>query len=424
MPQYAARAAADVECGLIFTRCWGMRQKYVVPAAVLMISLLMATWLVLQEEPALINQTTPPTMLVDVVRAQKSSATITVSAQGTAIPRTQTLVMSEVSGLIVAVSEAFVAGGFFKKGDVLVRIDDRNYQAEVKRAVAAVAAAETTVARETGLADYAKEDWERSKSVLSSSKAATELALRKPQMAEAFASLEFARADLEKRESDLDRTVIKAPYDGLVREKRADLGQFVNAGTPLASTFSVDVAEIRLPLPDRELPFLNLDEHQLRMGLGPRVELTAVIGGSLRAWQGKLVRTEGVFDERSRVLYVVAEVRDPYNQRASIWPQPLRVGTFVQAMIAGESLSDVIRLPRSVLRGDSTVWTVTAKNTLMPATVNVVRADERDILISSGLEAGQLVCTSLLDNPLTGTPVRYERIDETTFGMNVQTTDL
>ena len=121
--------------------------------------------------------------------------------------------------------------------------------------------------------------------MLNSSKAASDLALRKPQVLEAYAQLEFAKADLEKRQGDLDRTQIRAPYDGLVREKLADIGQFVNAGSPIAATFAVDVAEIRLPLPDKELPFLELDNVVFEAGEGPKVNVSAVIGGQVNFWE-------------------------------------------------------------------------------------------------------------------------------------------
>jgi len=396
-----------------------MLQKFTLPFAILGVSGAVATLLYLQAEPPQTNEIEQPTMLVDVVRARLDSAQVVVKAQGTVSPRTQTTMISEVAGLIMEVSPAFVAGGFFSKGDVLIRIDDRNYRAEVKRAEAAVAAAKTTINRETGLAEFAREDWERAKKLLNSSKAASDLALRKPQLAEAYAQFEFAKADLEKRLGDLDRTVIRAPYNGLVREKLADLGQFVNAGLPVASTFAVDVAEIRLPLPDKELPFLDLNNTTLKQGRGPKVTFTASIGGRTRSWTGSIIRTEGVFDERSRVLYVVAQIDDPYNQRSSTWQHPLRIGTFVEAMIEGEVLENVIRLPRSVLRGDNRVWSVTAGNTLQPVVVEIVRADERSILISSGLTDGQLICTTLLENPLPGTPVRFDQDLGPRVGMNL-----
>jgi len=395
-----------------------MSQKFILPLVIVGVSIALASFLYLQKKPPRTAEAEKPTMLVNVVRAQRGVTEISVNAQGSVIPRTETTMVSEVAGLIIEVSPAFVAGGFFSKGDLLVRIDDRNYRAEVKRAEAAVAAAQTTINRETGLAEFAREDWERAKKLLNSSKVASDLALRKPQLAEAFAQLEFARADLEKRLGDLDRTVIRAPYDGLVREKLADVGQFVNAGSPIASTFSVDVAEVRLPLPDKELPFLDLDDARFETGQGPLVTLSADIGGRTNTWTGRIVRTEGVFDERSRVLYVVAQVEDPYNRHGNRWQHPLRMGTFVHARIAGEELDNVIRLPRSVLRGNNRVWTISSEDTLKPVDVQIVRSDENSILVSSGLTDGQLICTTLLDNPLPGTPVRYEAAPTTSLGVN------
>lgn len=385
-----------------------MTSKITLPLIILSISAAIASLLILQKEPPRTVDSERPTMLVDVVRARSGSTQVVINAQGTVVPRTQTTMVSEVAGLITEVSPAFVAGGFFSKGDLLVRIDDRNYRAEVKRAEASVAAAQTKIDQETGLAEFAKTDWERARKLLNSSKAASDLALRKPQVLEAYAQLEFAKADLEKRQGDLDRTQIRAPYDGLVREKLADIGQFVNAGSPIAATFAIDVAEIRLPLPDKELPFLELDNVVFEAGEGPKVNVSAVIGGQVNFWDGRIVRTEGVFDEKSRVLYVVAQIGDPYNRLNSRWTQPLRMGTFVKARIAGSDLDDVVRLPRSVLRGNSRVWTVTDENTLKPVEVSIVRSDEKYVFIGSGLLDDQLICTTLLDNPLPGTPVRYE----------------
>jgi RND family efflux transporter MFP subunit len=325
--------------------------------------------------------------------------------------------------LITGVSPSFIAGGFFQKGDVLVRIDDRNYRADVKRAQASVATAQTLVTREAGLADYALADWERAKSLFQSSKAASDLALRKPQLAEAIANLDFAQAELDKRTGDLDRTVIRAPYDGLVREKRADIGQYVAAGTQLAVTFAVDIAEVRLPLPDSELPYLDLRDDHLSSGSGPEVILRAEIGGTENTWRGKIVRTEGVFDERSRVLYLVAQVVDPYNRQGQMWPYPLRMGTFVEATIAGRVAENIIKLPRSVLRHGDEVWIVNSDNELVPKRIELLRSDEGSIYVSGGINTDDLVCVTLLDNPLPGTRVRFSNPADLQLGINTDGND-
>lgn len=400
-----------------------MLNKLFIPALIVAFSIAGALWMYSQQSEPKTIQPELPVMLVDVIKAKSTLVQIEVKALGTVTPRTQTTLVSEVSGLITGVSPSFIAGGFFAKGDVLVRIDDRNYRADVKRAQASVATAQTLVTREAGLADYALADWERAKSLFQSSKAASDLALRKPQLAEAIANLDFAEAELDKRTGDLDRTVIRAPYDGLVREKRADIGQYVAAGTQLAVTFAVDIAEIRLPLPNSELPFLDLREDHLTSGSGPAVTLTAEIGGVENTWHGKIVRTEGVFDERSRVLYLVAQIADPYNRQEQMWPYPLRMGTFVQATIAGRIAENIIKLPRSVLRHGNEIWIVNSDNELVPKRVELLRSDESSIYVSGGINSDDLVCLTLLDNPLPGTRVRFSNPAELQLGINTDGND-
>jgi len=385
-----------------------MLKKILLPILILLLSAAAATWMTRQNPAPATIKAIAPVMLIDVIKATRSTVHINVSAQGTSSPGTRTTLVSEVSGLIEEVSPSFLAGGFFKKGDILVKIDSRNYRADLKRAQASVATARSNLEKETGLAEYAARDWKRAQSVINSKKTATKLALREPQMAEARANLEFALADLEKRQGDLDRTTIRAPYNGLVREKLADIGQYVTAGSQLAITFAVDIAEIRLPLPDSELPFINLPTRDSGIASYPEVKLSARVGGTQHIWTGRIVRTEGVFDEKTRVLYLVAQVIDPYNQEQKRWAEPLRFGTFLQAEITGQQAENIIVLPRSVLRNDNEVWTVKSDNTLVSNVVTVMRADENFIYVSAGLNPNQLVCTTLIDNPLPGIAVRYE----------------
>lgn len=362
---------------------------------ILCLCLAAALWMVLQKPKPSVRSPQPPVLLVDVVAVERRDINLTVQANGTVSPRTQTTLVSEVSGQIIEVAENFVSGGFFSQGDLLLRIDDRNYKAELKRAQSAIAAARTKVTQEQGQADYA-----RRTEAMRPDQAATDLALRKPQLAEAKANLEFALAELEKRQGDLDRTVIRAPYDGMIRAKLSDVGQFVSGGTRLAEVFAVDAVEIRLPLPDRDLPHVDLNS-------SPRVELSAELGDEVQTWYGEIVRTEGVFDEKSRVLYAVARVEDPYNRRGESWPYPLRVGTFVEASIAGRNVDNIVVLPRNVLRADNKVWTVGGNNELLPRQVSVLRADEDKVYIDGGLEGVSLVCLTTLENPLPGTVVRF-----------------
>ena len=378
-----------------------MLRKFALPIVVLLGALLITSWLIVQRPVPAQKRPDPPVLFVDAIVAELASVQLKVHALGSVTPRTETSLTGEVAGQIVEVFPQFVSGGFFKRGDLLVKIDDRTYRAEVKRSQAAVAAAETLITREQGLSDYALQDYRR----LNPDKEATDLALRKPQLAEARANLQSALADLERKEGDLERTVVRAPYDGMIRQKLADVGQFVGAGTQLAVIFASDVAEIRLPLPDKDLPFVDLKAQ-------PPVEVTANIGGTDYYWRGKIVRTEGVFDEQSRVLYVVAQVADPYNQDGESWAYPLRIGTFVGANIDGRRADNLVVLPRSALRRDNRVWTIDSNHRLVPKTVSVLRTDASSVYINRGLEDNELVCLTLLENPLPGTVVRHVEAEE------------
>ncbi len=378
--------------------------RFALPILVL-IAAIAAAWTLAVSRPQVAQvPVAPPALLVEVATAERVPVTYTVRSQGTVSPRTSTTLVSEVSGPILDVAPAFVSGGFFRKGDVLVRIDPRNYRTNVKRASAAVARAKTQVATENALAGYAYEDWQRLRSLDAATGPASDLTLRKPQLAEAIADLESAEADMEKAVEDLRRTIIRAPYDGMVRSKRADVGQFVNTGTALADTFATDYAEVRLPLNQNDLQYLDLPDWNTG-DLELPATLSAEFGGSIHEWDATVVRSEGVFDESRRVLHVVAQVADPYDtaQNARV---PLRIGTFVSAEISGRAGGDLVVIPRHALRRGETLWVVGEDLTIHPRQVEIARSDEDFAYISQGVEHGERYCLTPPDQPLPGMKVR------------------
>jgi RND family efflux transporter MFP subunit len=339
-------------------------------------------------------------VLVEAIPAELSTLNFIVHSQGAVEPRTETTLVAEVSGQIVSVSPNFIAGGFFREGEVLMQIDPSDYETALLRAQAALASRRAQYADQKARSEQALKDWEN----LGRQGEPSDLVLRKPQLAEAQAGVQAAEAELQQAERDLQRTRIRVPYDGLVREKRVDVGQFVAAGTPLGVTFAIDIAEIRLPLSGSDLDYLNLPS-ATRLDNAQRVPvtLTADEGGVGGAWQGQIVRTEGVIDRTSRVLYAVAEVVDPYGVLGRSDRQELKVGTFVRAEIQGRQAEDVVVLPRAVLRPDQTVLIANAERRLEVRPVTVARAEPRKVYISSGIEAGELVITTSMDAPIPGT---------------------
>ncbi|MDE0061950.1 MAG: efflux RND transporter periplasmic adaptor subunit [Gammaproteobacteria bacterium] len=393
-----------------------MLRRIVTPIAVLIVAIGIGSALVLNRPEAKQQPRQPPVLLVDTLTATRVPTTFTVTTQGEVAPRTETTLISEVSGQIVEVSPSFVSGGFFREGELLVRIDPRIYDARVKRARANVAAARTQVATENAMAGYALEDWRRLQELREDDnwqrehtgrghtrEAPSDLTLRKPQLAAAIAQLESAEAELVEAEGDLERTSIRAPYSGMVREKLSDVGQYVRVGDRMASVFAVDYAEVRLPLTQADLQFLELPRSS---GAAPvSVTLTARVAGMDQQWDGAVTRTEGVFDSRTRVLYAVAQVQDPYGIE-NAHPEPLRIGTFVNAEIQGRNAGALFAVPRHALYRGTTVWLVDDNNRLEAADVGIVRADTDYVYVDRGLEVGDRICITPMEQPLPGMPVR------------------
>lgn len=340
---------------------------------------------------------------VDVVVAEKETIRIPVQAQGTVSPLQQTLLVAEVQGRIVEVAGNFNVGGFLRQGDVLLRIDPRDYEAQLARAEAALRSAESELLQERGRADVARREWERLPSGSQRSDDARDLYLRKPQLAQAEAQLLAAAADVNTARDDLERTVVRAPYDALVRAKHSELGHYVTPGASLAEVFAVAMAEVRLPIPQTRLAYLDLPEVATDTG-GALIDLYTDVGGDITHWTARLHRSEGVFDERSRALFAVARIDDPYALD-SPGREPLRIGTFVNASIQGRPMPGLVALPRYVLRAGDRVAVVDDNKLVRNRKVTTLRASGDFIYVSSGLENGDLVILTALDSALTGAEV-------------------
>ncbi len=347
----------------------------------------------------------PPAFLVGVETATREPVTFEIISQGTASPRISTTLVSEVSGQITNVTPSFETGGFFSEGDELLNIDPRNYETVLARAKLNLARAKTRLETETALTGHALEDWKRIQELDESKIEITDIALRKPQLEEVMAEYEAAEAELKKANDDLDRTTIRAPYDGMILQKLTDVGQFVNAGFQLARIVAIDYAEVRLPIVLNDLQFIQLP-HGTNSEPIP-VTLFADIGGKRSEWDAQVVRTEGIIDEQSRVIHAVAQVVDPYGMTQE-GESILRFGTFVHARIRGDDGGELFVVPRHAVRDGSTMWIVMEDNTIQPREVSIVRSDEEYSYISNGINEGDVYCVTPIDRPLPGMKVRFD----------------
>jgi RND family efflux transporter MFP subunit len=332
-----------------------------------------------------------------VLRVELSTLRLDVESQGTVTPRTEASLVAEVAGSVRSVSPRFQAGGFFRLGEALLTIDDRDYELALASAQAQLAQARVGWAREEAEATLARDEWNEL-----GSGDPNPLVLREPQLAEAQARIAAAEAAVAKARLDLERTRVLAPFTGRVRATRVDLGEFVNRGSPLATLYSVDSAEVRLPVPDPELAFLELPAHASGDRAGPLVTLSTEFAGAAATWSGRIVRSEAEIDPQTRLVYLVARVDDPYGLRTGGAAVPLSVGLFVRAVVSGRTFDKVIRLPREAMRGASQVALVDSEGRVRLRDVTVLRAGADEVVVSQGLEPGDQVLLSPLDALVEG----------------------
>ncbi len=364
-------------------------------------------WKMVESRPEVVTE--PVKQVVPVVRGllvSPEGVRLSVYSQGTVTARTVTDLIPEISGKVLSVSPSLAAGGFFEEGEVLLRIDPHDYELALIRAEAEVAQATLRLEQEKAEAAVAAEEWAK----IGDGGSAPPLVLREPQVAQATAALQAARATLAQAKRDLDRTEIKAPFDGRVRRENVDVGQYVSRGASLAQLYSIDVAEVRLPLPDEQLAFVDIplsyrydEDSKLK---GPEVLLRADWAGAEYVWKGRIVRTEGEIDTATRMLYAVAQVKDPYARREDPKRPPLAVGMFVRAEIRGGLLSGAIVLPRAAIRGSDTVYVIDRDNRIHFRRVEIFKRERDRVIIQSGLEKGEVVCISPMETVVEGMEVQ------------------
>ena len=333
-----------------------------------------------------------------------------VRSQGEVRPRREIALSPQISGRIAAVSPAFLDGGFVRKGEVLIRIDDADYKLAKIRAQSQVASAEQALIREQAEADLARQDIEE----LGISDPTT-LALREPQLAGARASLDAAKSQLRDTELALERTVVRAPFEGRIRSKDVDVGQFISTGQSIGRMFGTEIAEVALPLTDTELGRLglNIAFEETAETPGPQVILTSQMAGENRTWKGRITRTAAAIDTQTRLISAIATVDDPFGAGADNGA-PLAPGLFVSAEIHGKVLDDILIAPRNALRGKDQLYIADPDDKVLHIqSVDVIYSDSEGVYIASGVEAGDLAVTSPISAPFEGMSITLaEQVDQ------------
>lgn len=339
-----------------------------------------------------------PMMVVDTMPVMPQDYKIQLESYGTIQPQTQTTLIAQVGGQIISVNPNVRNGGFFSKGDVLATIDDRDYQADVRIAEAILMDARQTLAEAEARSNQAREDWER----LGNEGEAPALVLREPQLQAAMARIASAESTLQKAKLSLERTRIVAPFDGRILRKHADIGQVVSNNSPLADVYATDYVEIRLPIRNRDLGFIDLPESYRLESSDKAVAGVKIVSqfGDSGSWDARLVRTEGAIDADARQLHVIAQIDNPFD-REEAGQTPIKIGQYVTAGLAGKTIPGAIVIPNNTIYQGTYVYVV-EDGILRRRDVEIDWQNDVDALIASGLNPGDMLVSTPLGQVSSG----------------------
>lgn len=388
------------------------KTKIILPIVILAAGVAVFFALMSMKKPPEEKEQVDNTPIVAVEEISVAPLTLEVGSYGVVKPKYETELVAQVSGQIVSLSPVFVRGGFVKEGQLLARIDPSDYQAALIDAEANLASAKASLKEEVARGKVAEDEWSRI-----SNASPTELSLRKPQLAQEQARVKAAEASVLRAKRNLERTYIKAPYDAMIEERTVGLGSFVGTGSRLGKVLGTEVAEVRLPVADNQLQFL------VDRGADASVKLIGTFAGEEQSWTANIARSEGVVDDKSRMSYLVAEVKDPYMLNGETAQTPLRFGSYVNAQIIGKQLAKAASVPRHLINKDK-VAILNSESKLQFVHVDIVRQDGANVIISNGLSTGDKLIVSALDYPVDGMklalPSAQEESSDTEQDANTQ----
>lgn len=347
----------------------------------------------------------PP--LVEVTPIQPSRERVRVVAMGSVVPAEEVELRAEVSGRVVALSKNLVPGGRVKKGELLIRIDPRQYDLMLQEKEAAVERAEVDLALERGRQRVAQREWK-----LIGKKAGTDegkaLALRGPQLKSAEAAVAAAKSNLERAQLDVERTTIRAPFNGIVKDEAVDRGQLVTPQGKLGALVGTDRFWVQVSVPVSQLAWLAIPG--TNASEGSKAEVVQDLGGDRSVRRtGRVVRLLGDLDPKGRMARLLVEVGDPLGLALEDPPEdhmPLLVGAYVRVQMEGRTLDRVFAVPREALRGEKQLWIADSEDTLRIREVDVAWRGRDQVYLSAGVEPGERLITSRLATPVDGMKLR------------------
>lgn len=308
---------------------------------------------------------------VEFISLQAKTVSIPIFSQGIIRPSKKIDIIARVSGEVKMLSPVFDSGYFFNAGDTLLLLDKEEFEFELIRKEASL-----TQAQQGLLLEKARAQSQPELKSTTMSKVAKYVYQRGPQVADAEAKVQAASADRNDALLKLSRTSITAPFNGGVIEKFVDEGQYVTRGEKIATIYSSDSVEIKLPITDQQLAFIDAPlsyTDYSSAAITSTIKIGEKIQGKTFEWEATAVRMEASVDEQSRVHYLIARIENPFQGSANNHRPRLAIGQFVYAEISGKKIENVYKIPRHALFRDNSIYTITKNNHVTKLTVEVIK---------------------------------------------------
>ena len=354
-------------------------------------------WLLGQVQPDPVEEAPAPDVIVEILTPKDFQ--IQISSNGTTTPLTQTVLTAEVGGEVIYRSKKFSEGSSVIEGEILAKIDDTDLQLQYKNALLQLANAEVQHSLQLAEAEVAKEAWEKIGDGV-----ASDLTLKKPQLKQAEALLEVAKAQVSSAEKKLNKTEIVAPYAGRIQSVNIDLGTTIIPGQPVGALYTSSEIEVTLAVKDNDLQFLSIpmDGRKLDPSEQALVEIRSFYKGKNQTWIGRLERVDGVIDPVTRMINLIAVFKNDFIETDK---PNLPIGLFVEAQIDGIILNDIYSIPVNAISENNEVYIVNNDNELVLRQLSILKKYSDFVIVKDGLKAGERIVTSKLSTASNGIKV-------------------
>ena len=354
-------------------------------------------WLLGQVQPDPVEEAPAPDVIVEILTPKDFQ--IQISSNGTTTPLTQTVLTAEVGGEVIYRSKKFSEGSSVIEGEILAKIDDTDLQLQYKNALLQLANAEVQHSLQLAEAEVAKEAWEKIGDGV-----ASDLTLKKPQLKQAEALLEVAKAQVSSAEKKLNKTEIVAPYAGRIQSVNIDLGTTIIPGQPVGALYTSSEIEVTLAVKDNDLQFLSIpmDGRKLDPSEQALVEIRSFYKGKNQTWIGRLERVDGVIDPVTRMINLIAVFKNDFIETDK---PNLPIGLFVEAQIDGIILKDIYSIPVNAISENNEVYIVNNDNELVLRQLSILKKYSDFVIVKDGLKAGERIVTSKLSTASNGIKV-------------------